>query len=110
MGPAIVPVIAISPNPFLVMARSALISPRQLPQARIVSASRGLGRLVMKPNNLSKSIMLSDVKEIQAMLMMKLIIAYILIRCFGPRYLFVLIEIKMDMTNPGTSAPSVIMP
>lgn len=33
-GPAIVAVIAISPNPFRVIATSADMSPRQLPQAR----------------------------------------------------------------------------
>lgn len=49
IGPAIVPVTAISPKPFFVIATSALISPRQLPHARIVSPKRALGNLVMNP-------------------------------------------------------------
>jgi len=43
IGPAIVPVMAISPKPFLVMATSALMSPRQLPQARMVSPNSDFG-------------------------------------------------------------------
>ena len=42
-GPAIVPVIAISPKPFLVMATSALMSPRQLPHAKMVSPNSEVG-------------------------------------------------------------------
>ena len=43
MGPAIVPAMAISPKPFLVIATSADISPRQLPQAIMVNAKRESG-------------------------------------------------------------------
>lgn len=43
MGPAMQPVIAISPKPFLVIATSALMSPRQFPQASNVSPSTDLG-------------------------------------------------------------------
>jgi len=43
MGPAMQPVIAISPNPLFVIATSAVISPRQFPQAIIVSAKSASG-------------------------------------------------------------------
>ena len=43
MGPAIVPAMAISPKPFLVIATSADMSPRQLPQAIMVNAKRESG-------------------------------------------------------------------
>lgn len=51
MGPATQPVIAISPKPFLVIATSAAISPRQLPQETTVRASKASGRVVMNPNS-----------------------------------------------------------
>jgi len=54
-GPAIVAVIAISPYPFLVIAVSALISPRLLPHARKVKDKKAYGSPVIKPNNFSKS-------------------------------------------------------
>lgn len=50
IGPAIVPVIAISPKPFFVMATSADMSPKQLPQASTVSPKRAGGNPEMKPN------------------------------------------------------------
>jgi hypothetical protein len=54
MGPASVPVTAISPYPLLVMATSAVISPRQLPQATMVNARREAGNPVTKPNVYSR--------------------------------------------------------
>jgi len=49
IGPARVPVTAISPYPLLVMATSAVMSPRQLPQATMVRARRESGRPVTNP-------------------------------------------------------------
>ena len=66
------PVMAISPNPFLVMAKSALISPKQLPQDKIVKASSALGKWVIKPNSLSRSMMHLLVKLIHAIDITKL--------------------------------------
>ena len=42
-GPAIVPVIAISPKPFLAIAESATISPKELPHANTVSPNKLVG-------------------------------------------------------------------
>jgi hypothetical protein len=55
IGPAIVAVTPISPNPFLVMAMSEAMSPKLLPQANTVRANRAYGRVVMNPNSFSKS-------------------------------------------------------
>ena len=49
IGPANVPVTAISPYPLLVIATSAVMSPRQLPQATIVRAKRESGSPVTNP-------------------------------------------------------------
>ena len=68
IGPAIVAVIAISPNPFLVIAVSALISPRLFPQARKVNDNKAYGSFVIKPNNFSKSTTQFEVQLIQAIL------------------------------------------
>ena len=75
IGPAIVPVIAISPNPLIVIATSALMSPRQLPHARIVSPKSAFGNLVMNPKSYNKSMIQFEVKLIQMILMIKLKIA-----------------------------------
>ena len=64
-GPAIAPVIAISPKPFLVMARSAVKSPRLLPHASTVKANIAVGKFDRKPNNLKRSMIQSAVKLIQ---------------------------------------------
>ena len=63
-----VAVIAISPKPFFTIATSAVMSPRQLPQARTVSDKRACGRLKMNPKSLSKSTIEFEAKLIQAML------------------------------------------
>jgi hypothetical protein len=68
IGPAIVAVIAISPNTFLVIAVSALISPRLFPQARKVNDNKAYGSFVIKPNNFSKSTTQFEVQLIQAIL------------------------------------------
>jgi hypothetical protein len=47
-------VTAISPYPLLVIATSAVISPRQLPQATMVNARREAGNPVTKPNVYSR--------------------------------------------------------
>lgn len=70
-GPAIAPVIAISPKPFLVMARSAVKSPRLLPHASTVRANMAVGRFDRKPNNLKRSMIQSAVKLIQMRLVRK---------------------------------------
>ena len=59
-GPATVAVTAISPNPRLVIATSAVISPKQLPQATIVRASKESGRCVTKPKVCNKSMITFD--------------------------------------------------
>ena len=51
IGPAIVPVIAISPYPLFAIATSAVISPRQFPQDIIVRANNDSGRPVTNPNS-----------------------------------------------------------
>lgn len=76
IGPAIVPVIAISPKPFFVIATSALISPKQLPQASIVSPNKALGSFVINPNNYNISMILLEVKLIQTILIKKQMKAY----------------------------------
>ena len=71
MGPAMQPVIAISPNPLLVIATLAFMSPRQLPHARSVSPKSGLGKPRIKPNSCNKSTTISEVKEIHMILITK---------------------------------------
>jgi len=70
-GPAIVAVIAISPNPFLVKATSALTSPRLLPQERTVKERSAYGSVVIKPKSLSKSTTQLEVKLTHAILIIK---------------------------------------
>jgi len=88
-GPAMHPVIAISPNPFLVIATLAFMSPRQLPHASSVSPRRVLGRPSITPNNESRSTTMSQVNEIQRMLITKAIIAYRKISFSGGYVIFV---------------------
>ena len=71
IGPAIVAVTAISPNPFLVIATSADISPKQFPQDKTVNERRAWGSLVMNPNILTKSTTQPDEKLIHAILCKK---------------------------------------
>lgn len=68
IGPAIVAVIAISPKPFLVIATSADMSPRQLPHARKERESKAYGNPVMNPNSFNKSTIEFDAKLIHAIL------------------------------------------
>lgn len=70
-GPAIVAVIAISPNPFFVKATSALTSPRLFPQERTVKESSAYGSVVIKPKSLSKSTTQLEVKLTHAILIPK---------------------------------------
>ena len=67
-GPATVAVIAISPNPFLVMATSADMSPRQLPQASSERESRAYGNPVINPKSFKRSTIEFEAKLIQAIL------------------------------------------
>ena len=60
--------IAISPNPFLVKATSALTSPRLFPQERTVKERSAYGRVVIKPKSLSKSTTQLEVKLTHAIL------------------------------------------
>ena len=59
------PVMAISPNPFFVIATSADISPKQLPQARMVKPRTAAGKDKMHPNTSRILITISLVNEIQ---------------------------------------------
>ena len=63
--------IAISPNPFLVKAISALTSPRLFPQERTVKERRAYGSVVIKPKSLSKSTTQFEVKLTHAILIIK---------------------------------------
>ena len=60
---AMLPVIAISPKPFLVIAREALKSARQLPQHRRVSAKNLGFKDSINPRFVSKSIIKLDTYE-----------------------------------------------
>ena len=66
MGPAMVAVTPISPKPFLVIAVSALMSPKLLPQASTVSDRRACGSLVMKPKMMMVKLLVT--KELTSML------------------------------------------
>ena len=66
IGPAIVAVTAISPNPFLVIAVSALMSPRLLPQARTVRESKAYGNFVINPKITMRSTTQFEVQLIHA--------------------------------------------
>jgi len=70
-GPAIVAVIAISPNPFFVKAKSALTSPRLFPHESTVKERSAYGSVVIKPKSLSKSTTQLDVKLTHAILIIK---------------------------------------
>ena len=62
---AMLPVIAISPKPFRVMASEALKSAKQLPQHRRVSAKNLGFKDSMNPRFVSKSIIKLEIKAIQ---------------------------------------------
>ena len=62
---AILPVIAISPKPFLVIAKDALRSARQLPQQSNVKAKNFGYNDNMNPRFVNKSIMIFDTNAIQ---------------------------------------------
>jgi len=64
-GPARHPVTAISPNPFLVMATLAFMSPRQLPTAKSVNPKSAYGNPAMSPIIYRISMTTSDVHAIQ---------------------------------------------
>lgn len=101
IGPAMVPVIAISPKFFLVMATSALISPRQFPHAKIVNANRDLGRVVIKANNCNRSRIISELNLIHRMLYTKARIEYVVINHAGASETFVLNLTIMPRIAPG---------
>ena len=71
-GPAMQPVSAISPNPFLAIERQAKQSPRLLPHESTVKPSRDVGNCVKIPKSSSKSTITSQRMAIQTMLMKKL--------------------------------------
>ena len=71
IGPAIVAVTANSPYPFLIIATSADISPKQFPQDKTVNERRAWGSLVMNPKILTKSTTHPDEKLIHAILCKK---------------------------------------
>lgn len=76
IGPAIVAVTAISPKPFLVMAVSALMSPRLFPQAKTVKESKACGSYVMKPKMMMRSTTQFEVQLIHAIAIKKARNAY----------------------------------
>ena len=61
---AILPVIAISPKPFLVIAREALKSANEFPQHINVNANIEGSIFSIYPNNSIWSIIMSDIKDI----------------------------------------------
>jgi len=69
IGPAIHPVIAISPNPFFEIAALAMASPTELPHESTVNPSNVVERPVKIPNNYNKSTIRLVVKYIQTMAM-----------------------------------------
>jgi hypothetical protein len=71
IGPAIVAVIAISPNPLLVKATSALTSPRLFPQERTVKERSAYGSVVINPKSLRRSTTQLEVKLIHPILIIK---------------------------------------
>ena len=102
-GADIVPVIAISANPFLVIAISAVQSPRELPQAMTVSPNKAFGRVVTKPHSYRRSIMVSAVNLIHMMLIMNAKIANIILSHPGGFDTFVHIR-----TPPARNIPGII--
>jgi hypothetical protein len=101
IGPAIVPVIAISPKPFFVIAMSAFVSPRLLPHERIVRASKFFGSSDINPKRSNRSMMHFEVNDIQAMLIIKLKIWKTLRSSIGPFVFLVFILIQIDIKSPG---------
>jgi len=101
MGPARVAVTAISPNPFFVIATSALMSPREFPQERTVKFRREGGNVVMKPSTFSKSTIAPAVKLIQATLNKKQNTELVVMNHRGASVLLILVLIKNEHTSPG---------
>jgi len=83
IGPVIVAVTPISPNPFFVIAISDAISPRQLPQASTVNESKAYGSVVINPNNFNKSTTPLAAQFIHATDIINANIEYIVIKVFG---------------------------
>ena len=104
IGPARVPVTAISPKPRFVIATSAVMSPKQLPHATIVNASNDSGRLVTNPNVCSKSIITFDENYIHIMLITKASIEYIVINYIGALLFLVFNKINKQKKKPGIMA------
>lgn len=101
IGPAIVAVTPISPNPFFVIAISEAMSPKLLPHASTVSAKRACGKVVTNPNSFSKSTTPFAAKLIQATDIKNANNEYIVIKSFGGYVLVVNKYMNTVHTNPG---------
>lgn len=108
IGPAIVAVTAISPNPFLVIATSADISPRQFPHDSTVNERRAYGNLVINPKIFTKSTTHPDEKLIHAILCKKAKNEYTVNKKFGAYDLLVYFYIQIPRIAPGTIKPRLI--
>ena len=102
IGPAIVAVTPISPNPFLVIAMSEAMSPKLLPHANTVRARRACGNVVTNPNSFNKSTTPLAAKLIQATDIKNANNEYIVIKNFGGYVFVVNKNINTENTNPGT--------
>ena len=96
-----VPVIAISANPFFVIATSALQSPSELPHAITVRPKRALGSVVTNPHSYKRSIIVSDINLIHTMLITKARNAKMTIKDSGGLVYFTLVLIKIPIIEPG---------
>ena len=103
-GPATVAVMAISPKPFLVIATSADISPRELAQAKIERDNKACGRLVINPSRTSKSTIQLAAKLITATLCTKAITAKTLTKMRGGDVYLVQKKIAIPRIKPGAMA------
>lgn len=101
MGPAIVAVTAISPNPFFVIATSADISPKQFPQDSTVRDNKAYGNLVINPKIFTKSTTHPEAKLIHAILYKNDSIEKNVIKSSGPSDLLVLLKIIIPIIDPG---------
>lgn len=104
IGPASVAVIAISPNPFFVIATSALISPKQLPQASTVKLSTAYCISNILPPKARVPTTLSETKLIHAMLITKHNRDEIVMSHSGGFVFFVQNPIYKPRNNPGIAA------
>ena len=89
-GPATVAVIAISPNPFFVMATSAEKSPSELAHARMERDSKACGNVVTNPRSWRRSTIELAAKLMTATLWMNPIIENTLSNFYGGAVCFVL--------------------